>query len=341
MSINSSGQVAGYFKPNNSTTYHAFQYSNGAMHDLGAFGGIESKAYSINSNGQVTGSFVKSNAALGDYHAFQYENNVIHDLGSLGGNGIYGGGSVAKYITDNGQVVGLSRTSDGYNRHAFSYSNGVMHDLGTLGGSESAANGANANGQIVGWADPHGAVTDYGQHAFLYSNGVMHDLGTLGGSISNANSINASGQVVGESNTSGNAATHAFLYSNGVMLDIGGLGESSKAKSINSIGQVVGAYSDSSQHTFAFLYSSGSIIDLNTLINPNLGWTLNEAFSINESGQIAGYGTINGQIQAFLLTPTTSTNPIPIPSTFWLFANSLINLVIFHRRFYTKHYEFI
>ena len=43
--------------------------------------------------------------------------------------------------------------------------------------------------------------------------------------------------------------------------------------------------------------------DLNTLINPSLGWTLQYAKGINDSGQIVGYGLVGGTMTAYLLTP--------------------------------------
>ncbi len=47
-----------------------------------------------------------------------------------------------------------------------------------------------------------------------------------------------------------------------------------------------------------------SLIDLNTLIDPNSGWVLNFATSINAAGQIVGRGTDpNGQPRGYLLTP--------------------------------------
>jgi probable HAF family extracellular repeat protein len=45
------------------------------------------------------------------------------------------------------------------------------------------------------------------------------------------------------------------------------------------------------------------MMDLNDLIPGGSGWTLIEAASIDGSGQIVGFGTINGQTHAFLLTP--------------------------------------
>jgi hypothetical protein len=43
--------------------------------------------------------------------------------------------------------------------------------------------------------------------------------------------------------------------------------------------------------------------DLNTLINPTLGWTLYIANAINDKGWIAGIGSLNGKQHMFLLIP--------------------------------------
>jgi probable HAF family extracellular repeat protein len=43
--------------------------------------------------------------------------------------------------------------------------------------------------------------------------------------------------------------------------------------------------------------------DLNKLISAGSGWGLSTAYSINDAGQIVGYGTHNKQQRAFLLTP--------------------------------------
>ena len=85
--------------------------------------------------------------------------------------------------------------------------------------------------------------------------------------------------------------SHAFLYSNGTMTDLGTLpgGLDSEGYGINASGQVVG-YSEinSGSDIRAFLYSNGTMTDLNSLIDPACGWTLLDAYAINDSGQIVG-----------------------------------------------------
>ena len=88
------------------------------------------------------------------------------------------------------------------------------------------------------------------------------------------------------------------------MTDLGTLGGTASAGySINALGQVVGyAYLAGGPTRHAFLYSDGTMTDLNDLLPPLSGWVLTEARQINDSGQIAGFGTYNGQTRAFLLT---------------------------------------
>jgi len=47
--------------------------------------------------------------------------------------------------------------------------------------------------------------------------------------------------------------------------------------------------------------------DLNDLIAPGSGWVLIQAQAINDNGWITGYGQIDGEAHAFLLTPEPAT----------------------------------
>jgi probable HAF family extracellular repeat protein len=74
---------------------------------------------------------------------------------------------------------------------------------------------------------------------------------------------------------------------------------------MNNAGQVVG-YARGTGGNYAFLYLNGAIVDLNTLIPSNSGWTLTSAAAINDAGQIAGTGQIGGATHAFRLDPAAS-----------------------------------
>jgi hypothetical protein len=53
----------------------------------------------------------------------------------------------------------------------------------------------------------------------------------------------------------------------------------------------------------AILWQNNVPIDLNTLIPKDSPWYLLSALSINDDGEIVGYGTINANVHAFLATP--------------------------------------
>jgi len=57
------------------------------------------------------------------------------------------------------------------------------------------------------------------------------------------------------------------------------------------------------QDATAVLWQNGSVKDLNQAIAQGLGWKLKNATNINNQGQIVGFGIINGQSHAFLLSP--------------------------------------
>jgi probable HAF family extracellular repeat protein len=197
-----------------------------------------------------------------------------------------------------------------------------MTELGTLGGRSTSALSINNSCQIVGTSD----TAKGNVHGFLCDNGKMIDLGTLPNYClqSAANDINDYGQIVGVStSTDANRSCHAFLYDHGTMTDLGTLGgDSSGAQSINNLGQIVGNCLENG-NSLAFIYENGRMKDLNSMIPANSGWTLFAGTSINDSGQIVGYGYYGTVSSAFLLTP------IPEPSTILLFGIGAIGLLAF------------
>jgi hypothetical protein len=83
-----------------------------------------------------------------------------------------------------------------------------------------------------------------------------------------------------------------------------GTGPNSAAVALNDSNQVVGYFQQYVPRVALLWTPKGRAQNLNTLIPANPRWLLTIAYGINDSGQIAVYGTINGETHAALLTPT-------------------------------------
>ena len=299
---------------------NAVSWRNGAIRNLGTLGGNESVAFGLNNRGQAVGFALNTIPdpytgvlAFGatQAHAFLWQEGVMEDLGTLGGPD-----SIAYAANDNGQVAGASFTNSipnpttGYpTLDPFLWEDGKMIDLGTLGGTSCLTSALNQRGQVVGASNLAG---DNSQHPFLWDpkKGLI-DLGTFGGSNGSAQWVNDAGEVVGLANLPGDTGHDAFLWKNGVITDLGNLGKTSSAEGINSSGQIVGGSRVNSTTVSAFLWENGGpMVDLNSLVPPGSALILTEAWSINDRGEIAGWGKLaNGDVHVVLLIPCDDHHP--------------------------------
>ncbi|AOE49692.1 DUF3466 family protein [Kangiella sediminilitoris] len=143
----------------------------------------------------------------------------------------------------------------------------------------------------------------------------LTELPTINNRAIFAQGLNSSGEIVGNTFIDGtrNQFEAFYIDSNAAEPEVNLLGffepefNHSQANDINNNGQVVGRALVSSPtlgEFAAFLYEGGEMKNLNELIACNTGWKLTEATAINDSGQIVGFGSIDGEVRAFRLDPT-------------------------------------
>jgi probable HAF family extracellular repeat protein len=316
------GTIVGYAIDSKSNQVAA--YANG---DTLTSLGFSGQANAVSSSGEIVGN--------DGNQGFTWQSGVMTKLGSLGG-----GSSAATGVNSSGEVVGGAANAGGQTL-AVIYNNGQIQSLGTLGGKFSTAYGVNDAGQVVGTSQtPSGAMA-----AFLWNGKTMQNLETLGGSASYGAAIDASGQVAGSSQTA-SGYLHAFLWTAGSMQDLGTLGGSNSfGLGVNDSGSVVGySLTKGNAATHAFLYANGVMTDLNSLLPLGSGWTITEAYGIDNSGDIVGAGVFNGVPYAVeLVDPpsggsSTSTQNIqsplatPEPLTALLTGSGLIVAGVLFRR---------
>jgi len=314
LAVNSSGQVVGCSDTSTisevpclgSSPGHAFLWNSGTMQDLGVLdGGDFSIAYAISDSGEVTGQFTDS---AGNSLPFLWTQNTgMIALPTLPG-ATYG---FAGSITSQGVITGSSNSNGNpdivpivWIKSGNTYK--IKEQLPSLpGATVTLCCYVNKRDQGAGLAIL-GGVTP---HGFLVTTKGATDLGTLpGGTYSNAQGINSSGVISGYSNnsTSGSNSLTVVWDPSRKIHNLGTLpgGTISSGYGINDSNQIVGSSSTATSASDATIWTEkGGMKDLNNLIPPNSGWALALAIWINNSGQITGYGTLNGANHAFLLTP--------------------------------------
>jgi probable HAF family extracellular repeat protein len=311
--INNSGAIAGQAStadPGGKAEgpYHPFLFTHGQIQDLGLLPGFDwGTAVRINDRGQILVyqyTFSPPDAFLPTF--FLYTEGRMINLGELIGDPNAGPIS----INNHDAIVGTVGTPGTNAYTAFIYTNGVLTRLGGLvpGGNSYAAD-INDSGDIVGWADSV-AGSFYSFHAVLFSNGQITDLGVHAGlEASSAYRINRFGHVMGNSQTATPERTRGFLYRDGHMTDIGALpgDRDSLALDFNNFDQIVGTSwrIENDAYVFRpFVYINGAIWEIQTLIPPQPGWTLQAAVGINDAGQILVVAATKlGFQRTWLLTP--------------------------------------
>jgi probable HAF family extracellular repeat protein len=319
----------------------AFLWHRGHMKNLGTLQGsrcpdCDSEAGGPNARGESPIISETSNAAFmnEDFCGFGTHRQC---LGAIWKNGamtalrtLKGGHNGQAYWANNqGQVVGFTEngTLDSTCSTATPFQvlrfeavkwgpKGKIQELRPLpGDTVGFAFGINDKGQTVGGSGLCSdtslpPVNPAAAHAVLWGeDGSPKDLGSLAGMPPNvATSINNRGDVVGTSPFT-DGTIHSFLWTRKTgMQDLGTLSGAvvtvaSCCHTINNQDDVVGFSIDTTAKMTAFLWRDNVMTDLNTLIPANSGWYLQAASSINDAGEIVGWGLIGGNVHGFLATP--------------------------------------
>jgi probable HAF family extracellular repeat protein len=351
--VNNAGQVAGWSSAVTSTNYRQFFYDNGTITSLGTLGtGTNAQALALSDSGRMVGySELTPQGPNGAFTltvrgTFSDNGAPLREIGTFGG-----ANSRAWGVNDNGVVVGEAQNSNGQTRPFVwrdtnldgQWQLSEMIDLGAINGGTSGRAFAVSNNNIVVGNSTDGATgltvatlwKDDNSNG-LAEAGEVRMLGTLGGPNANASGVNDNGYVCGNSDIAGTSSNgrqlaRGFIWhddnGNGVsdpgeMKSLGTLGgEFSSALRMNQSSEIIG-WSDSVGifNSHAILYKNNFMLDLNSAIPQNSGWSLTESRGISDNGKIAGYGTINGAQHAYLLTPLAV---IPQTVTFDPIANKI------------------
>ena len=305
----------------------AFRWSAGVFELID---GISANA--VNDNGQIAGSTQTGAFILdGSYRDWD-------DRGAFGNNesGVVAGYKVGTNPYQPRSLPYNPAIFDGKKWKVFDIAG--IYPRGTRKGvyaDRFILNGINAGGYAVGYKYRYGLA---GTAAILIDTTApvnsAADVAYLptpyGG---RAVDINNSNMVVGTtgSNSSTGEYAYAFLYDYdyNTLVNLGTLpsngpgsepGLTSTAYDINNANQVVGhswlvtantSLNDPAKY-HAFLWENDQMFDLNDLVDPVelSGWILIRATAINDEGDIAGVGLVDGTEHGFLLT----NGSIPVPS---------------------------
>jgi probable HAF family extracellular repeat protein len=336
--INNAGWVAGgaaTLSQTGGVAETAFLWHGGQVINLGTLGGPSSEAGGPNLFGE---SAIFSETSMTDPNGEDFcgfgthlqclgaiwENGTMTALPTLSG----GNNGQAYWLNDEGQVTGFAENgtrdstcitpSQVLRFEAVIWGpKGEVRELRPLkGDTVGFAFGINDKGQVAGTSGLCSntslpPVNPAGPHAVLWeSDGSATDLGNLGSTPNDATSVNNRGDVVGTAQSPKDGTLHTFLWTKDTgMQDLGAfpgavLTVAPCCHTINNRGAVVGFSIDGTTFGSRALIWQGKVpMDLNGFIPAGSPWYLQNASSINDAGEIVGWGTINGEVHAFLATP--------------------------------------
>jgi uncharacterized membrane protein len=351
-SINSVGTVVGsattydslgYALSTTAVRWDASSTSATVLGNLGtdSSGHTNSVALAINNAGTAVGygeAYDASHLPLGD-RAMRWDasGTAATELGSLGVNSSGSTLSEAIAINAAGTVIGSSYSNQGNVAVKWDASGTTPTELATLGTKSdgttaSSARAINDSGIIVGSATKYdGSGNSLGSRAVRWdSSGAVTELRDIGAAPTDdqagAVAINNAGTIIGYAAAPNELGTRAVRWdpTGTAATELGNLGTDStgftntSALAINSSGIIVGAAdfhtaTNTASHA-VYWGPDGVAVDLNTLIDPNSGWTLTGAFGISDTDWIVGEGSFSEPGGHARSTQSTFLIHIPEPA---------------------------
>jgi uncharacterized membrane protein len=319
--LNDNGLVVGQSYSNANSQMEAVVWNGGVVQSLGVTG----IARGVNNSGTVVGETGSADLILPTGYAYSWTSGGgVKNLGTLGGaqSGAYDINE-AGVITGFAWQAGAQFSTQG---KGFIYEDDTMTSLGTYSTPDgySRGHGINDSNEIAG----RSSDGDFGGNpkytTYWDENQNLNQFQNPAG-YSTAEQINNNGLIVGTIRelATGNTLLAATWDTAGNVnvLNVGLFG--SRVWSANDSNVLVG-YDQSAAgaaNRKAFVsYDGTNLIDLTSTVD--LSGTdlvsLNEAFDINENGDIVGMGVdSSGNERAFILTA------VPVPAAVWMFASGL------------------
>lgn len=305
-------------------------------------GSVSSQAYGVSLDGSVIVG--TSNSSLGT-QAFRWtqDDGMVGMSGGVSGRPINATGVSADGSVIVGDAVSGS-LSQGF--EVFRAVDSTIAGLGGLEGSVGAiATDVSADGSVVVGRSKSG--TTFGWEAFVWTESTgMQGLGFLPGETeSNAQAISADGKTVVGSTTINSSVAKGFYWTassgmlplettdpdiiEGVANDVSGDGSVIVGQILSATRGWSGAFVWDQEHGMQ------NLADLLLAESVDLtGWTLSGALGVSDDGRsIVGWGiNPDGLQEAWIVT-----QPVPLPSSVWLLASSLIALGSLCRRSSAAH----
>lgn len=297
--INNNNRVVGYSYALGNLT-KATQWSEGF--GLSEIVGYENtRAYDINDNNMVAGYMEDEQ---GFERGFSWINGGWFHNNSIDGTS----GALTRGINNLNQSVGFSSWGDNARATGWLLGSPGFALPNQNPPSQSYAYDLNDVGESVGRTRFNGI-----DHATVFHNNNtildLHSLIPQGAKFSQATSINNANWIVGDY-LDENFRSRGFYFNYEVGMNfLETPGFNLNLNAISDTGIIVGSTNESR----AMMWTTETgLVDLNTLVVPNSGWTLIEAQDVNDAGWIVGRGLYNGIYQPYIAKPTDA---VPEPAT--------------------------